>query len=528
MFFVIHNTVVLFGGHKLTECVKMKPDNDLSRYILGLNGSTDDLLSDIRDIIRDRDTPETDSFDSLQDKTFMDEGSTNDCTFNERNESYTVYDKDETDMIQLKRSVEVIWEEIVNIQNVLDMENDEKVAAFNRVGELVSELKKNQETLLRYIRSMVGRVMKIEEKLDGMSERKMKAMEERVEKQMEKKVKEMNKGIEARYESLNNHWEARFQSLEGRLTRIRTHGHQVSSGVQVVRNAPQLAKMTGKQKSRREIKAWIKQARVCTNQLNLYGSEAVEYVKDSLLEPALTRIRNANPKSFEEIEQKLLEAYVETKDELDKKRDLWCAEQKKDEDIWEYVDRINELEEEVEGKGDNSKEREEVKCRIFEKGLRNRKVALEVKSKLDDGTLVTLEDAGSFAHLNSAWHRKSNNGDFQVNMQIKGNKRGEERKTIRCWKCGNEGHVSYECNNQSSGTNQKVKDEQKAPSNEGHRGKHLERFAGKCWTCGEEGHPFFKCRNDRQRGDMGGNVNEEKVIREMAVGGREESDQENE
>ena len=200
--------------------------------------------------------------------------------------------------------------------------------------------------------------------------------------------------------------------------------------VQVVRKAPPLEKMAGRECSKKQIKNWIEQAKSVVKYFGLSGRDAVEHVKGSLAEPALTRIKHADPKTLDEMEGKLLEAYVQNKDELDRKKEFWCAEQKTNEDIWEFVDRINDLDEEVNKDRIVCKEREIMKCMILEKGLMNRRVANELREKIDGGKIVTLEAAGKYVKERSSLEMR------QVSKSNEKTRGDFGKGKARCWKCG--------------------------------------------------------------------------------------------
>lgn len=278
--------------------------------------------------------------------------------------------------------------------------------------------------------------------------------------------------------------------------------------------------MSGRNSGRKEIKRWFEQAKLCANQLNLVGAEAVDYVKESLIEPASTRIRHARPKTLEEMEAKLLEAYADNKDDLEKRKELWCAQQGIREGVWEYLDRIIDLEEEAEGKAVCSKEREIMKCMIFEKGLRDRKIACDLKDKIENGVIDRLEDAGRFVQDRIKVMKEFGNVSDSYFLN-----RRRDDKVIKCWACGEQGHVSYECKKagfsrdnieQDHGEGHQYKGKL---SNNRIQNKHVleNQFTGICWSCGNEGHPFYKCNLYSSKNRGINNSRGDKVVREMSL-----------
>ena len=506
----------------------VKRESGMSNYILGLSQSTENLIGEIEDVINGEKEQCSFEMDSMEGSAvgwlgegsyLMEDAEQQSERDSERDEgSFTIWNKEETAIMSLKQETGNLREEIVNIQNVLDLEYVEKVASFERVGKLLSELKKNQDVLLQKLVLTNNKIDRVENHWRANGEMKAKEMFKIWEKQLFGQLERNNAQWEVRFKALNKQWEDRFVTLEGKVgreTRKRIRNSSLDpAGVQFVQKAQQLQKINGRDNSKKEIKSWIEQARICANQLNIVGLEAVEYVRESLLEPARTRIRHANPKSLDEMEDKLLQAYTENRDELDKKRALWCAEQDKDEDSWAFLDRINELEEDIEGNVNHSKEREIMKCMIFEKGLRNRKIASELKQKIADRHITTLEKAGGFVHEKSCLYRDRKPVVEKDRSKIY----KKENKVIRCWLCGQQGHVSHNCsqkNPEARGQGQimSTRGNQRSDVVEGENNG----FSGKCWTCGEEGHPFFKCHYEVRKDDNRQRGKGNQVVREVDI-----------
>ena len=492
--------------------------NQMSGYILGLSSSIQDLIGEIEEVIGSHDFASESSPLYLEDmiKVERDDEMAESEKLEDKSSdlggTYDVRDKVGTALEGLQMQMENLQEEISNIQKVVELEHSEKISAFNRVGELVTELKKNQDILVKQVRQTNYRIDRMEDTIEILVNKKLQDIRNVNERQMRAKFEEVNKQWEVKFDKLQVYWEDKFSMGNSGSS---YGNYKSTSAVQVIKNAPKLEKMAGKNCSRKAIRKWIEQAKACVNQLDLVGVDAVEYVKDSLLEPALTRMKHAKPKTLCEMEQKLLETYVENKDDLDK-RELWCAEQEPREDVWDFLDRINDMEEEVGSTGKHSQEREAIKCMIFEKGLRNRRVGCDLKQKLEDGSIKTLEEAGKYVHNRVDFHK-----DFHYN---KTNERRQFRvardhkemgNPVRCWTCGAHGHLSYACQDRESQTNQYSDEKQIGQQAREQNFERTGRFSGKCWTCGEEGHPFFKCKSEFMEGRS--KSIQSKVIREVAM-----------
>ena len=341
---------------------------------------------------------------------------------------------------------------------------------------------------------------------------------------------------EARCEQIEREWAARFSTLEHRVASLERQkredlGREDRDGVvnredvivkpdkvgnfpkvQVIRSVPDLAIMTGKNTNRRKIKRWIEQAEYCVEQLGIRCYDAVRFVCQSLQDPALTRVKTSKPKDLRELGDLLLEVYGERLDEFEVKREFWSARQEPRESMWEFLDRINELDEDVqETYNRNVNERERSKCTVFIQGLRNRYLAADLKQRMDDGKLMKLEEAGRFVS-NRINH-------FRVDYKMQPTKQNER---AWCWTCGEDGHISKYCERGSNAHkptdvmyNSKSKmignaqrytnaDRQVYESvGDNVREKPKKVFEGNCWTCGETGHPFFKCERDKSQGPRG-------------------------
>ena len=93
----------------------------------------------------------------------------------------------------------------------------------------------------------------------------------------------------------------------------------------------------------------------------------------------------------------MIDAYADEPDEFEKRRELWSAKHLIDEDVWAFVDRINELDEDLkENRRMYIDERERSKCTIFAKGLRDRAVGFELKQRMDEGRILELDEAAKF------------------------------------------------------------------------------------------------------------------------------------
>ena len=446
-----------------------------------------------------------------------------------RNDTYSVvsenfegltvsYDEENLGINMLEKECASLRNEILNIHRVVELEHSEKVEALERISGVLVCLRKNQDLLLTQLKSVKEGISQIISEAKMENEKSFLEMRTMQEREMSTKIYEMESEWKQKFDSLNDYWEQKFAGLERKIEReISTRRNkQFGEGVvQVVRKAPLLEKMAGRDCSKKKIRNWIEQAKSLAKYFCLSGRDAVEHVKCSLVEPALTRIKHADPESLDEMEEKLLEAYVQNKDELDRKKEFWCAEQKANEDIWEFVDRINDLDEEV-NKGEIAcKEREIMKCMIFEKGLIDRRVAKELRENIDDGKIVKLEVAGKYVKERSVEIRQVSRRNERINSELGKGK-------ARCWKCGQIGHMAFSCHN----FNETKEERNEMHSN--HRyskdSRVATKFEGNCWACGEVGHPFFKCRNETFRQDRP-RMNESAVVREIAA--TNENDPEN-
>ena len=70
----------------------------------------------------------------------------------------------------------------------------------------------------------------------------------------------------------------------------------------------------------------------------------------------------SKPCSLAEMERKLIDAYAEEADEFERRRELWSAQQGIHKDVWDFVDRINQLDEDLKQEKVNIGEREKTKC----------------------------------------------------------------------------------------------------------------------------------------------------------------------
>ena len=138
-------------------------------------------------------------------------------------------------------------------------------------------------------------------------------------------------------------------------------------------------------------------------------------------------------------------------------------------------------------------EREKIKCMVFMKGLKEKHLAAELKQRLNDKQIVTLEKAGKCVYERLK--------DFE-DMKEAAHTRTTE--ILQCCSCGPRGHTAKTCYN--SGKNWKegidrpmtLEKRLEAKGTMNRREGRTRSFEGRCWTCGMVGHPFFACSQKQQ------------------------------
>ena len=272
---------------------------------------------------------------------------------------------------------------------------------------------------------------------------------------------------------------------------------KMAPGIHVVREAPNLGVFTGKNCDGETVKRWLRKAEECVSALGLKGVAAVRYIKSSLEDPALTRIRLAKPGDMNELREVLLDAYGEKLSVTELKYKLWSRKQANWEDVWEYADAITELDEELQMREERSSgERENVKCVVFAKGLKDEEMSVKVRKKIDKGDIKDLDEAVKCV--------REKHKERSVNIA-----RERSRVEVRCWRCGELGHVANRCKETWKGYSLEDRDRNMGEGypqgkvlHDGYKYSgnqivmnELGRYSikGACWNCRQIGHPMSQC-----------------------------------
>ena len=198
---------------------------------------------------------------------------------------------------------------------------------MSRLVEMIETEKEEKEALNQ-------KVFKLEKHLESMGgyyNCLLKTNLAEVRNTSEKLITEKLVEVENRMESSIYVSTERIGKLEKALTENDAsdlgNGRSVISSTQITRKAPKLLKFNGKNCNLRAVKRWLCKADECLSQLGLKGLNAIQYVKDSLEEPALTRVRLARPSNLEMLSEVLMEAYGENISVTEVKHELWSRKQ---------------------------------------------------------------------------------------------------------------------------------------------------------------------------------------------------------
>ena len=367
----------------------------------------------------------------------------------------------------------------------------------NNIQKLVEIVKKERDEN----RALNNKIVILQEKLEKLKENYISVVSDTatdLRDYCENVISACSRAFNDRLAKIEVDYEERICRLE--RAAVGNEKSDRATGMQVIREAPSLTMFSGKKCNGKVVNRWLRKAEECVTALGLEGVTAVQYIKNSLEDPALTRIRLARPKDLNEVRDVLIDAYGEKLSVTELKYELWSRKQANSEDVWEYADAITELDEELQLKENRSPgERENVKCTVFAKGLRNGEMGLKVGNKIDKGDVKSLNEAVKFVRERS-----------RENVTVS-KIRYHSQSVVKCWHCGEMGHVASHCKESWKGYFKEDRGisvgERHMKENEIHQGyvynskgnqavsKEYEKnsIRGHCWNCRQIGHPMSQC-----------------------------------
>ena len=393
----------------------------------------------------------------------------------------------------ISEKMDRIADDIGNLYKLLEVERRENKNCIKRLEEMVKHECNEKEALS-------NKLVKLQDSFKNMRENYICVVSEtaselktRCDSKLVCSVDELNN----RLMKISREFNERIRCLERVMDN--TVGVDIVGkmmpGIQVVREAPKLSIFSGKSCNGKAVKRWLKKVEECVNVLGLKGVAAVQYIKNSLEDPALTRVRLAKPKDMSELCEVLLDAYGEKQSVTDLKYELWGRRQAIGEDVWEYADAISELDEELQTKEERSpRERDNMKCKVFAKGLKDEAMREKVRKKIEKGEIKCIEEAVKFVRERSK-------------QEISTSIIREPSKFVgRCWHCGEMGHIAKLCREAWTGYHTEDRDvemgnryarenglqqsyEQTGNRAEGNDYERV-RIKGACWNCHQIGHPM--------------------------------------